>query len=202
MMETLVHHQKLVLFGQIDEISPSQMEPVLDLLHQQYSTEAVGYPNQAPTFSIAAASWSASILFHAAQLLLYRSHNLSDLHDFFPPFNEEKSAGGILSADLSLRYLPSILRELRNIDVDDALIPILENILQEWHYSGLLSQVDLEGISFGIAYKNNCLKQLYVDRVIARKQLKVAQLPAIKGAVISALGDYQPLLWKAFNENL
>lgn len=202
MMETLLHTNELVLFGRIDEISPLQIEPVLDLLRNQYNAEIVGYPRTVPPFAETAAAWSAKTLFYAAQLLMYREHRADSLPDFFPPFGELKSAAAILSADLSLRYLPSILLQLEHIDVEDPLIPILKEVLKEWHYSGLLAKTDLGVPVFDEAFDDTCLLQLYVDRVIARKKKKIGQMDKIRPLVLSALGDYEKVFWKDFNSTL
>ena len=47
-----------------------------------------------------------------------------------------------LSADLTLRYLPQLLRRARGLDPSDPLVGMLERLLRGWPLSGVLSDVD------------------------------------------------------------
>lgn len=200
MIENLFLTNKLVLFGRINVINSEQEQEVLELLEIHYNNESIGYPNIPPPFEKEAASWSSKILFHAAQLVMYREHSGETLESFFPTFTPPKSAAAIITADLSFRYLSSILKYLEQIDIEDELIQILKNILTEWHYSGLLSDNDLEVDDLELIISNNCLKNLYVDRIIKHKRNKIAQRKEVKQLVLTALGNYKNEFWKDFNE--
>lgn len=188
-----------MLYGRIHQITPAQEQPVIHLLKTTYAEESLGYPFQAPPFHEEAANWSSKILFYTAQLVMYREHDAETLTEIITPFQQEKTASAITTADISLRFLPSLLGYLEKIEVEDALIPLLKDILKEWHYSGLLSTIDLEESQFTAAYDDPCLLQLYVDRVIEQKQRTIGQLDKLKPLVMSALGNYEQLFWKDFN---
>jgi hypothetical protein len=47
-----------------------------------------------------------------------------------------------LSADLTLRYVPQIVRRARGLDSTDPLIELLENVLCSWPLSGILLEGD------------------------------------------------------------
>ena len=202
MLDTLLRSGELVLFGRVDTLTEAETEPVLQLLSGYYAAEAVDYPHTAPPFEEAAAGWAARCLFHAAQLLMYRAHAANELSDLFPPYAAEPSAGAVLSADLSLRFLPAVVRQLERIDVADALIPLLQNVLTTWHYSGLLSEFDLGQVTLGAPFEHPCLKSLYVERIIAKKHLDLARRDELRPLVTSALGDHAALFWQHFNDPL
>ena len=199
MVDNLLHTNTLVLYGRIDEVTAEQEEGVVQLLASHYTKASIDYPGTPPQFEKEAAAWSSKILFYAAQLVMYREHSGESLGVFFPKYEYPRTAATILTADLSLRYLPSILKYLEQIDIEDALIPILKSILSEWQYSGLLSHLDFEVKDLELILADNCLSKLYVNRLVECKKIKVGQHEKIRPLVLSALGNYQNEFWKEFN---
>jgi len=199
MIDCLFNTNEVVLYGRIDQISDTQEQQVVRFLENAYSAETQDYPFQAPPFHKPAAIWSSKLVFYTAQLVMYREHDANTLTAIITPFEQEQTAAAILTADLSLRFLPSLLHYLEKIDVDDELIPLLKQVLAEWHYSGLLGTIQLEESQLTPAYDNPCLLQLYVNRVIEQQQKEIGQMSKIKPLVMSALGNYQQLFWKDFN---
>lgn len=199
----MIHHlfdsNEVVLFGRVDLVSLEHEKPVIELIRKIYYAEALDYPDEAPSFDEKAASWSSKILFYSAQLLMYREHDARVLTDIISPFEYEITDSSILTADLSLRFLPALVRNLEQINVEDQLLPLLKSILNRWHYTGLLSDIELVDITFSEAFENGCLLQMYADRVIKHKKLKVAQLDELAPLVQSALGDHEQVFWKEFN---
>lgn len=202
MIDRLMGANELVLFGRINDVSEAQSVAVVDLLNKRYVNEAVGYPFVAPTFDKEAATWSSKVLFHAAQLMMYREHEAESLTQLVPRYTRDKTASTILTADISLRFIPKILEKLEEINIEDELIPILKNLMKEWHYSGLLSDVDLEKPEFDDAFADPCLMQLYADRVISQRKLQIARLEKVNPLVKLALGNHIDYFWKEFNEDI
>jgi len=198
MIDNLFQTEKLVLFGRIDSVSEEEQSEVIKLLEAHFNLESLDYPNPTPLFHRDAAIWSSTILFHAAQLVMYREHNSDSLKNFFPDFGQPKSASSIITSDLCLRFIPSILKYLEQIDIEDELIPILKKLLTEWHYSGLLSDITLNSIDVEPILIDSCLSKLYVDRTIEQKKNEVGQTKGIKPLILSALGDYKNQFWKDF----
>ena len=202
MVEHLLRTNTLVLFGRINEVTVEQEKQVRTLLETYYNKESIDYPGIAPQFDEEAAAWSSKVLFYAAQLVMYREHSGDTLSVFFPNYEPPKTAAAIITADLSLRYLPSILKYLEQIDIEDALIPILKKMLMEWEYSGLLSNMDFEIKNVTLILADNCLSKLYVNRIIENKKVKVGRQEKIKPFVLSALGNYKNEFWKDFNSSI
>ena len=202
MVEHLLLTNTLVLFGRINKVTVEQEKQVVTLLETYYNKESIDYPGISPQFDQEAAAWSSKVLFYAAQLVMYREHSGDTLSDFFPDYQRPKTAAAMITADLSLRYLPSILKYLEQIDLEDALIPILKKILIEWEYSGLLSNMDFEVKNVDLILTDNCLSKLYVNRIIENKKVKVGRQEKIKPFVLSALGNYKNEFWKDFNSSI
>lgn len=69
--------------------------------------------------------------------MLYRKNEEQDIAILLPSFISPISPSAHLSADLVLRFLPDIIKQLKLIDPEDALIGILERQLVQWYYSGV-----------------------------------------------------------------
>lgn len=201
-IEQLLETNKLVLYGRIDEVPNAEMQAVLALLKERFEQEATGYPGPMPRWDPVAAGWAAKVLFHAAQLLMYRSQEADALGDYFPGFGLPQTAAAIISADGCLRYLPGILRHLEAIDVEDELIPILKEVLREWHYSGLLADSPPIPTDLTTVIEDECLMRLYVDRIIETKNKTMAARQELRGLVLAALGNHRIAYWKALNSAL
>jgi len=187
------------MFGRIDIISGEQEQEVLELIKSYYQKESIGYPGDAHQLDEDAAVLSSKILYYATQLVMYREHSEDTLDNLFPKFNRPKTASAIISADVCLRFLPSVLKYLEQIDIEDELIPILKVILKDWHYSGLISEVNMEVEDLEIIINDECLSKLYIDRVIEYKRKNIGQMEVLKPLVLSALGNYINEFWKDFN---
>lgn len=181
---------------------PSQEQAVVELLKRVYQEESIGYPFEAPNFDEQAANWSAKILFYSAQLVMYREHDSDSLVEVVKPFEFEVTASAVITADLCLRFVPALIQYLEQIDVEDELIPLLNDLLTKWHYTGLLSGIEIENPSYTEAYTHPCIQQLYVDRIIEQKKVKIASMSLMKSHVQNALGNYNELFWKDFKAKI
>ena len=102
----------------------------------------------------------------------------------------------ILSADLTLRFLPIVLQQADDIDPEDPLIELIEQVLTLWHYSSIGYLLKEEDLDFESILKNPCLLQLYTNRVIEKKADDLAQKPQLQKHIKASLGDYKELLWR------
>lgn len=198
MVQHLRQHEEVMLFGNILHIHDTDAAETVAYLQEEYRRECLEYPYSAPPFDAAAALWAAKTMNMAAQLLLYRENKPDDLGVLFPAFDREINRAAILSADLCLRFLPDTLRELKIIDSLDPLILILENILQQWHYSGIHYPLDLSKADLETGLADPCMRQLYLDRIIHYKNISLAQHELFRNHISGALGLYAPDYWKEF----
>ncbi|GAB2813600.1 hypothetical protein GCM10027043_11710 [Ferruginibacter profundus] len=172
---------------------------VKELLAIEYDTEVLNYPFTAPPFNATAALWAAKTTYTICQLILYRENKASELPQLLPLYPHAIDAGAMLSADLCLRFLPQVLKDTKNIDPDDALITLAEEQLQQWHYSGIGYPLKITAINFDGITDNECVLQLYINRVIQKKDLQRAQLPLLYEKIKAAMGMYSSRFWKELN---
>lgn len=204
-LQTLQHlryYEEVLLFNNLLQVTEGEQQEAIHYLAKEYCYEAFTYPFTAPPFDGEAAMWGAKTVYLASQLLLYREHREADLPALFPPYQSEVTASAALSAHLVLRFLRDVVLQLKAIDPEDALIPILVTHLATWHYSGIRYTLAVDNLNFSWLHSSQCLEQLYVDRVIASQNLLLAKHPAIKQNVSAALGMYAPQLWSRFHQEI
>jgi hypothetical protein len=151
-------------------------------------------PGDPPVLDVPAAVWAAGVLNAACRLLVYRDLTLGPDTPLAPPCPSGPSASAVWSADLTLRYLPDVLRHARAVAQDDPLVAALLELARAWP----LSSVGVPGVPRPLdlthVWSHPSLRQLYVDRVIERQDNERLNDPATAGAVVAAVGAHGELL--------
>jgi hypothetical protein len=199
MLHDLRKNEDVLLYENILETYEQEEQEVIKFLADEYKTESLNYPFTPPAFDPRAALWAAKTVYIAAQLVLYRKPKTEDLPGLLPAFTGEITAAAMLSADLCLRFLPDLVVQLKLLDHEDALIPLLEDRLKVWHYSAIAYQPEVETLDLNILQTNNCLQQLYINRVIACKNQSLARHPAIMPFIKASLGIFTREFWNELN---
>lgn len=190
---------EIILYKNILSIDEEEIDKTTRLLENEYNKESLSYPFSPVVFDPHAAMWAARIFYYSCQLLLYRDQNFEDIRNLMTPYDRDITPSAILSVDLTLRFIPDLLLELKLIDDTDPFIDILEDILHTWHYSAIGYALDrMDMLDFTIIKKNQSVFQLYIDRVINRDALSLAQHPDIHNDILLQLGMYKKELWERF----
>lgn len=202
MIQHLRKYEEVILYNNILELTENDSKEVITFLELEFKSESLNYPINCPHFNEGAALWAAKTIYTATQLMLYREHKEADLAFLLPDFNNNPNPSEIVSADLCLRFLPDILNQLKLIDGEDKLIPLLEEKLTTWHFSGVNYPLDSEKIDFQNSISNFCLHQMYADRIILNKKIQLAKHPAFESPIAASMGIYVQELWKEFKTDI
>jgi len=198
MLRHLRESQEIILFGNLLEISEEEINQTASFLRNEYEKESIEFPGNIPKFIPEAALWGARTIYIAAQLVLYREKKASDFNNLLPDFGIPLTPGAFLSADLTLRFLPSLINYLTILDPDVPLISVLEKHLTQWHYSGINYPLDRDKLDFTIVLQDQCLKQLYVNRVTFHKKTALAHHPFLQELIQASLGIFGNVYWPEF----
>ncbi|WP_052599572.1 hypothetical protein [Aureispira sp. CCB-QB1] len=190
-----LRQEEVMLYGNLLSVQDSEVEDVIYFLETEYQEESISYPHETPDFHPQAALWAAKTVYFASQLILYRENQPKELVSLFPSFEGVITPSAILSADLCLRFIPSIITKLKIIDAEDPLVDILENIISIWHYSAIGYSIEYTNINFSTIPQSPCLYQLYIDRIIERKVHSLAELAIFKAGIQASLGWHSQLFW-------
>lgn len=189
--------EQLILYDERIDVSAENEKAASDFLEGEYERESCNYPYTPPAFNRAAALWGAKTLYFAAQLFLSRKDKPSSFATLFPGYKGKVDAAAMLSADLCLRFIPQIHSELKSLDADDPLLPVLDETLRRFHYSAIGGGADTgaPGYDFSAITDNLCLKQLYADRVMEYRNIKLAVNETVKMILAESLGHHKTYFW-------
>ncbi|MBE7173549.1 MAG: hypothetical protein INR73_23455 [Williamsia sp.] len=199
-IQHLRQQEEVLLFNNLLEVTVQQREEAAQYLAEAYQHESINYPFQVPVFDQAAALWAAQTVYTASQLVLYRKHGITELAQLLPAYSKAPGAAAMLSADLLLRFLPSLINQLKVYDPEDGLVEVLENHLKAWHYSGVNYSLPVHELSFDVVVSHPCLYQLYIDRVIEYRRLPLAEHPQLISGVRASLGMFAAVYWNEFQQ--
>jgi hypothetical protein len=199
-----IHHLRtsgqFVLYTNKPKVTASELNDLGDFLEQEYENEILNYPFEAPKFDKEAAVWGAKMIYFAAQFLAHRHEEPKDLNKYFEVLTGESTVARCLSADLSLRFLAFIIKELEAIDYEDWLVKILKTRVQKFPYStigqGLELELNIDELTK--LFENQCFKTLFTDRVIEKKDIRLTEHTIIHENIAIHLGEHTNHFWNAF----
>ncbi len=162
--------------------------------HTEVCEEIAG---PALAFDEAAARWGAAILFRAAWFYLHRDADATQMTVLLAvPLPVPVTAAALLSADLTLRYLPEMYRLARTLAPGDPLLAALQNLAaaQPLSGAGLPPEEDRirtpEAAAWQAMRAHSGLWRLFIDRVIAAQARWWLSHPDVKTAVRRAAGAF------------
>lgn len=163
---------------------------VLTDFESRYRDELPGNP---PRLSIPSMLWGALTVFRTASFLTYRDVGseiiTAVLAEVCP---EPQTAEVSYSVDLTLRFLPDLVRLARAASSDDPLVERLKSLGRQWPLSsvGILDLGQLDELAF---LDDRCLKQLYLDRILVTNDASRLHHPLIAEAAQAAIGIHHQL---------
>ena len=150
-------------------------------------------PDRPPLLHAEAATWGAVLTYRACQLALFRQLGLEEIDR---RLGEPCPAGDPpsihYSVDLILRYLPDLWRHAHRASEHDPLVARLRDVAVRWP----LSSVGIPGLgplAIDVLAAQPCLLRMYVDRIIARRDVGRCSDPRIRREVRTALGLFPQL---------
>ncbi|AZB11745.1 hypothetical protein EG344_07545 [Chryseobacterium sp. G0162] len=186
----------ITLFSNIQTISLKEEEEAEVYLEAEFEKERLEFLSDQIICNKTTAVWAAKVLYHSAQLYLIREKTANNLESLVPKFKGTRDIPSILSADLSLRFLPDVMMALHALDPEDPLIKILEDILTEFHYSAIGYDLDLKQVNWEEELKDKTYRKLYLERIVEKKDYKLAEIPFINTLLIAEFGMYKDAFWR------
>jgi len=160
--------EELFSRGEVLLRDPPHTEPdsprAREILNESFAEERLRIAGPPIDFDADTATHAAAVLWRACWFLLEHDEPPATLEKLLvlPP---HATAAAHLSADLTLRYLPQILRRARSLSADDVLPRLLSKILREWPLSGAHADVADEPLSPLTFADHPGLMLLYAERL-------------------------------------
>jgi hypothetical protein len=150
-------------------------------------------PFAPPPLSREAALWGAAALYRGCQFLVHREVSAGAIRDVLSrPAPGPVSPAVAYSVDLSFRYLPDLISLARGIAGDDPLVVELLRLGREWPLSSV-GLAGLEAVDVATFIDDRCLRGLYVDRIIERRDVSRLEDHRVRQAAREALGIHGSL---------
>ena len=186
----------ITIFADVIEIPKREEEDAATYFESEFEKERLDFLSDKISFNREAAVWAGKVLYHSAQLYLIRKDTAKDVHKLLPSFHGLKDVSAVLSADLSLRFLPQIRDALHVADSADPVVKILDDILLQFHYSAIGSDLFPEKISWDESFKDKTYRKLYLERIVEKKAYKLAEIPYINQLLMAEFGMYKDVFWR------
>jgi hypothetical protein len=166
----------------------------IQLLQLYYNEDILEMPGTAPAFHEQAALWAAKYFYTAVQLTVLRDEGEAVINEKLLPFSESVDAPAMYSADLVLRYLPTLLQLAKGLSPADILVKVLEQTASEWPFSSVGIQV-AEIKNETIVLSDASLSIAYTDRLIAARDIKRISGNEMQQRVLAATGLHLDIFW-------
>lgn len=189
-------NEYITLFSNIQTISQKEEEDAEVYFEAEFEKERLEFLSDQLYCDKKTAVWAAKVLYHSAQLYLIRENTVSNLENLVPKFKGIRDISAVLSADLTLRFLPDVMLALNSADPEDPLIKMLEDILGDFHYSAIGYDLDPKVQSWEEELKDKTYRKLYLERIVEKKDYKRAEIPFINKLLIAEFGMHKDAFWR------
>jgi hypothetical protein len=192
-LQALFDHGRVRVAAPTEKVSTQDLRAAEEALREQDAASRLEGPGGLPELDMAIALWGAKTFHGACQLVVFRQLDEQAIAELLPPAQAHGNPqSSHWSADLTLRFLPDLLRQASAISEEDPLVRNLRSLAYQWP----LSSVGIEGVNpehVDELSASPALLQLYVDRILARKDFPRLKDPAVREAARKSVGIHAEL---------
>jgi hypothetical protein len=163
-LQTLFAEGRIVLKGR-PEPSEADRPAALRVLEAAFGVHKLDVAGPPIPFEARSALMAAELVRRASWFLVNRSESVREMERSLRMPRPPGSAGEHLSADVSFRFLPQLLRRARSIAPGDRLASFLADLLRAWPLSGVLSDLEQGPADVGDLGGHPGLWMLYAERL-------------------------------------
>jgi hypothetical protein len=201
-LDQLFDHGRITFLGP-NEPSENELKMGLDFVTSFEASYRLELPATPPTFSPESFQWAALNVYRAAQLVVYRDVPAADVETALSaPFEHTRNASADYSVDLIFRFLPDLRGFARSSSTHDPVCQWIDQWCQQWPLSSVgidFSQTDTDQdvtpvvFDLSIIPDDECLTQLYVDRILERQDQLRVDAPFVQAQIRRTVGIYPEL---------
>jgi hypothetical protein len=196
-LRDLLERGKVTVAGQIGSFGDDDLRAAETLLRHYYQEDVLEMPGTAPAFLPEAALWGARYFYHAVQLAVLRDLGEEVVRGYLQDYAGPRTPEAVYSVDLTLRYLPDLLRLAKGLAPGDVLVAALQRTALDWPFSSVGSGA-AGGVASGVILAHPSLRIAYVDRIIREKDANRLTGPEVPEHVRAALGQHAAGWWPEF----
>ncbi len=192
-LRALFDHGRVQVAAPSDGITRIDEFQAEETLREQDAALRLESPGKLPELELSVAMWAAKTCYGASQLIVYRQLDERAIAELLPAaVSSPCSPSSHWSADLTLRFLPDLLRHASVVSEQDPLVTHLRSLAFAWP----LSSVGIDGITPQHVEElgsSPAMLRLYVDRILAHKDFTRLEHPAVREAARQAVGMHTAL---------
>jgi hypothetical protein len=179
-------------------LAADELHGAEQLLVGEADTLRLEFPGQPPPLDVGAAMWGATSLYRACQLAVYRELDAGAIDELlgaaYPATApvEGGAASRHWSVDLAFRFLPDLVRHAAAASPQDPLVVRLRDWCAQWPLSSV-GVTSVSALNEDDLAAHAELLQLYVDRILAKKDWSRLRHPAVRAAAQRSLGAHGSL---------
>ncbi len=167
-----------------------------ETLLQTEAAWRMNVPAGAPDFHPGAALWSAEQFFRCCQFAVQREIDIVAIDGALSGNCPDSGASAAhYSADLTLRFLPDLTDLIAGIASSDPLVAHLHALGRSFPLSSV-GMKDVEDINIEVIAQDDCLMQMYVDRIVDRSAQERAENQAVQQWIQRSIGVHGALAGK------
>jgi hypothetical protein len=196
-IEDLVTKGVVTVSPEVTPFDAQDLQQAETALLQHYPNDSLNMPGTPPAFNSEAGVWAANYLYRAIQLTLLRNLDEAAVRGLLTPFNGEVTPAAVYSADLSLRYLPTVLELAKGLSPNDVLVVLMKQTATDWPYSSVGMELE-NGVDIDAIMNDASLKYSYIDRIIEARDTNRCNNTQVNDLVAEALGNHAGALWPQY----
>lgn len=196
-IEDLLRTGNVTVAPEIIAFDTQDIQQAETALLQFHASDSLNLPGTAPSFHASAAVWAAIYLYRSIQLTLLRNLDEEAVRGLLTPFPGEMTAAAAYSADLTLRYLPTVMEFAKGLSPKDVLVILMKETALHWPYSSVGMEIQ-EQPDINDIINDPCLKYSYIDRIIEARDMNRCGNAQVNALVAEALGAHAGTLWPQF----
>ena len=193
MLTALFDHGRIQVAPPQAEFSRDEMQEAQHVLAEQEAVLRQEFPGTAPPLAMPVAVWAATIFARVCQLAVYRDLDAGAVEELLaPPCPAAEPASRHWSVDLVFRFLPDLAKHVSAASPADPLVAKLRQLAEAWPLSSVgIKEIKPRPECESEIAAHEGLVQLYVDRILAKKDVSRLTHPAIRAVVSCSLGGHQ-----------
>ncbi|MDX1947752.1 MAG: hypothetical protein SFU86_20310 [Pirellulaceae bacterium] len=200
-LRDLFEHGRLKVAAPRGRLSTEEQAAAEQVLMEQEALCRGEFPGIAPPLDLPAAMWAAEMFHRACQLMVYRDLDEEAIAELLAaPCPTCSPASQHWSVDLVFRFLPDLIRHATRAAEGDPLVERLRGWAAEWPLSSVgMHKVLPRRVPELVADRG--LGQLYLDRILAKKDFSRLAEPTLREPLRAAIGGHQQL-WPELEDYL
>lgn len=198
-LKALFDHGHIVLPEPSTDSSADDLEQARAVLIEFEASWRLEFPGAAPEFDSEAALWSSKMLYRAAQSMVFRAIGEDELKaGLAEPCPTGEVASSHYSVDLVFRFLSEFAILAHGAASDDPLLVLLREFGRSWPLSSVgmkgLAGDQIHQLRLAEVLNHSGLRQLYVDRILAKEDFERARELRTNQAIRAAIGAHPEML--------